>query len=315
MYQEGLMIQVAQMYYYRKLSQKSIAAKLGLSVPTVSRILDQALNNGFIKVEVVSQKRRIKDLARKMCARFGLVQAIVIRSLPTANLDSLKKILGKTACETLFENVKPGNVVGIGPGGTMLELVESLNPERRLPGLTLIPLMGGWGYGGVAYEVNKLLSSAASALHCDFHLMPCPALVSSEDLRLSLLREPLIEEIVTLWENVDVAVFSIGGEVENGNYPQLRSNEALVSQSRQHGAVGDVLGRFIGAKGEVLDVDANKRIIAIPTDLFKKIPLRIGIGGGNAKIRAARAALQGGFINIFVSDESTCETILAMEED
>jgi deoxyribonucleoside regulator len=246
MYQEGLMIKVAEMYYYRKLSQKGISEKLSLSITTVSRILDQALNSGFIKVEVVSQKQRNKELSKRIKDRFGLANAIVIRSLPTANLDSLKKILGKTASEVFLESAKPGNVVGLGPGGTMLELVESLDPERRLPGITLIPLIGGWGYGGVAYEVNKLLSSAAGALHCDFHLMPCPALVSSESLRLALLREPLIEEIVKLWESVDVAVFSIGGEVENGNYPQLRSNEELVSDSRLHGAVGDVLGRFIG---------------------------------------------------------------------
>ena len=87
---------------------------------------------------------------------------------------------------------------------------------------------------------------------------------------------------------------------ENGNYPQLRSNEELVSDSRLHGAVGDVLGRFIGGEGEILDIDANRRMVSIPMESLMRIPLRIGIGGGSSKIRAARAALKYRLVNVFV---------------
>jgi len=314
MYETGLMIKIAEMYYYRKLSQKTIAEKLGVSVPTVSRILSDALIAGNIRVEIVDKERSIATLSEKMKKSFRLRGAAIIPSPASPNQGYLKKMLGKTAGTLLLDVVRPGNLLGIGPGETMLELVESLDPGKILPGITLLPLMGGWGYGGVAYEVNKLLGNAANALHCDFNLMPCPALVSSEDVRRILLKEPLIVEIVNKWGKVDTAVFSIGGEVDDAHYPQLRGNEVLISVAKEAGAVGDVLGRFIGASGEELDLEVNRRILAIPTESLKKIPLRIGIGGGSSKIRSIRAALKSGLINFLVSDEGTCETILKMED-
>ena len=315
MYENGLMIKIAEMYYYQKLSQKDIAEKLGISVPTVSRILNDALAAGNIQVQIVDKERSIAALSVKMEKSFGLRSATVISTPTSANTGLLKKRLGKAACGMLLDLAKPGNLVGMGPGATMLELVDSIDPEKRLPGITLIPLMGGWGYGGVAYEVNKLLGSAAGALHCDFNLMPCPALVSSVEVGRILLREPLIEAISKRWGNVDVAVFSIGGEVETGNYPQLHGNEALIEVAKEAGAVGDVLGRFIGPEGEVLDIDVNRQIVSISVEELKRIPLRIGIGGGSSKIRAIHAALKGGLVNVLVSDESSCETILTMEEE
>jgi deoxyribonucleoside regulator len=276
--------------------------------------LNEALVSGHIKVEIIDKERKIEELSDRMRAHFNLLQATVIGS-PSANLDYLKKSLGRAACKTLYESVRPGDIIGMGPGGTMLELVESLDPERPFPGITLVPLMGGWGYGGVAYEVNKLLGNAAGTMHCDFHLMPCPALVSTQELRETLFREPLIADIVKLWDSVDAAIFSIGGEVESGNYPQLRGNEALVSVAKKEGAVGDILGRFIAPDGGALDIEVNRRIISIPSESLKRVPLRIGIGGGSSKIRAVHAALRGELINVLISDEGTCETILAMEDE
>jgi deoxyribonucleoside regulator len=59
----------------------------------------------------------------------------------------------------------------------------------------------------------------------------------------------------------------------------------------------------------------NRKIVSIPSDAFARIPLRIGIGGGSSKIRAVLGALRGGIVNVLVSDEDTCETILTMEDE
>jgi deoxyribonucleoside regulator len=314
-YSPGLTLKVAEMYYYQKLSQKAIADKLDISVPTVSRILAEALETGQIRVEVVDKSRCISLLESRMKKRFGLAEARVLGLPNPFDPAFLKKMLGKAASDLLYDRAKPKDRIGLGPGGTMLEMVDSLNPERGRPGLSLVPLMGGWGFGGVAYEGNKLLGSAAGALHCDFNLMPCPALVSTREVHDILMREPLIVEIVNLWKNIDIAVLSIGGEVRSGNYPQLRGNESAIAAAGQKGAVGDVLGRFIDAEGRELDLEVNRKIVSIPFAQLSKIPLRIGIGGGSQKIRAIRAALKGKLVNTLVSDESTCEAILKMEEE
>lgn len=310
----GLMVKVAELYYYKRQSQKAIAESLGLSVPTVSRILNEALLSGLITVKIVDIDQKSTELGARLKERFGIRDSVLVKSPSSSNSDILKKVLGKAACEYVMGSIEPGSIVGIGPGSTMYEFVEALDPGRPAPGITLVPLMGGWGYGGLAYEVNRLVSSAASSLHCEFHLMPCPALVSSEDLRNTLMREPLIEEILRLWDSIGIAVFSLGGEVESGNYPQLRKDETSLPSAKASGAVGDLLGRFIDARGKLLDIDVNKRMVSIPLDKLTTVPIRVGIGGGKTKIRVLYAALKAGLINVLVSDMTTCETILEMED-
>ena len=314
MYEYGLLIKVAELYYYKRLSQKMIAEKLGISVPTVSRILNEALLSGLIKVQIVDIDQQTSDLNSRLKEKFGIKDAVIINPPASSNPDFLKKLLGKAACEFVVEAATPGSKVGLGPGSTMYEFVEAIDPKRQLPSITLVPLMGGWGYGGLAYEVNRLVSTAAASLHCEYNLMPCPALVSSEELRDMLMREPLIEEILRLWDSIDIAVFSLGGEVETGNYPQLRKNEGCLPAAKEHGAVGDILGRFMDVSGEILDIDVNKRMVSIPLDKLAQVPLRLGLGGGNSKARVLHAALRAGLINVLVSDATTCETILEMED-
>lgn len=314
MYEYGLMMKVAELYYYKKLSQKAIAENLGISVPTVSRILNEALLSGLIKVTIVDVDQKTSDLDQRLKEKFGIKDAIIINPPASSNPEFLKKLLGKAACEFVVEAATPGTLVGLGPGSTMFEFVEAIDPKKQVPGITLVPLMGGWGFGGLAYEVNRLVSTAAASLHCEFHLMPCPALVSSEELRAALLREPLIEEILRLWDSIDIAVFSLGGEVETGNYPQLRKNEIVLPGAKKSGAVGDLLGRFMDRSGTFLDIDVNKRMVSIPPQKLAAIPLRVGVGGGNAKIRILHAALKAGLINVLVSDATTCEAILDMED-
>ncbi|MCE1196450.1 winged helix-turn-helix transcriptional regulator [bacterium] len=310
----GLMIKVAELYYYKRQSQRAIAESLRLSVPTVSRILNEALEAGLITVKIVDIDQKSSDLNARLKDRFPIKEALLVNTPSSPSGDILKKLLGKAAWEHVVGELSPGSVLGIGPGSTMHEFVEAIDPGNPLPGITLAPLMGGWGYGGLAYEVNRLVSAAAASLHCEFNLMPCPALVSSEDLRKALMKEPLIEEISRLWDSVNVAVFSLGGEVEQGNYPQLRMDASALPAAKASGAVGDLLGRFIDAEGNLLSIDVNNRMMSIPLDKLMAVPLRVGVGGGRNKIKVLHAALRAGLINVLVSDTMTCETILEMED-
>jgi len=314
MHDYALMIKVTELYYYKKLHQRQISEMLGISIATVSRILSEALNSGLIEVKIVDIERKTTELTRAMKNIYGLRDAIIVATPGSSNADYLKKLLGKAACDYLMEAVLPGAKIGIGPGSTMFEFVEAIDPRQFRSGLTLIPLMGGWSIGGLVYEVNRLLIAAALKLHCDFLLMPCPALLSSEELKNVLLREPLIEEILNKWDSLDIAVFSLGGEVEASSYPQLRKSEVFLADVKKEGAVGDILGRFIDKSGRVLDNTINKRIVSISMEKLQNIPVRIGIAGGSSKIRVLHAALKTGIVNVIVSDSITCETILAMEE-
>lgn len=310
MYPSPLLVKVAEMYFYQKLSQGQIAKRLDVSIPTVSRMINMALESGIVKVEVHDFEIHVDEVTREVKDKFNLDEIIVITESRPSEQRYLKKILAKNAVDLLYRRTQHGSVVGIGPGETIYEMIESINPKRSFLGVKILPLMGGWGIGGVEYEVNKLVSSMATKLGCDFNLIMAPALVDSAKVKDIFFRQPQIEHVISMWHEIDVAVFSVGPEIRTGSYPQLSGESARLDEAKQAQAVGDVLGRFIDAEGNEADLELNKRLISLPFHLLKKIPVRIGIGGGSPKIRAVKAAVKGGLVNALVTDYETCVSIL-----
>ena len=310
MYSNSILIKTAELYYQRKLSQKQIAEELSVSVPTVSRMLQECIDSGIVKVQIVNVQNRVSEMENTMKERFGLEKAIVIETPAQANSGDLKMLLGKQASELLFEICGAGEKIGICAGGTIFELIESLSGEVKIPGVQVIPLMGSWGNKNRETETNKLVSSLAGALKSDFHLLPAPAIVSTEEVKKIFLNEPQIVQVVGLWGQLDSALFSIGPEIENSLFPTLTDNPVEVLSAKGLGAVGDIAGRVIDPAGNELDIDYNRKLLSIPLDTLRRVPKRVGIGGGASKYRSVKAVLEAHLINYLVSDYETCRFVL-----
>mgnify|MGYP005840786265 CR=1 FL=1 len=310
MYPKGLMIKVAEFYFYRKLPQSKIAQELGLSISTVSRILAQAMEEDIIQVTIRDAEKNFNDVGKKLKDIYHLKDVVIIHTPSPKEQHYIKKLLGKAGSETFLRLARPGNLIGIGAGETILELVESLTHSSRLFSSSLVPLMGGWGVGGVAYEVNNLIAMMAGVLRCSYRLLLCPAIVSTAQVRELFLQEEPIRRVTELWEQLDVVVFSLGPEVEAGHYPQLLPDKDVVPQMRALGAVGDVVGRFLDDKGQEIPSNFRERLITIPIEVLSKVPIRIGLGGGDEKVRSILASLRSGLVNVLVTDYETSLRIL-----
>jgi len=54
----------------------------------------------------------------------------------------------------------------------------------------------------------------------------------------------------------------------------------------------------------------NNRIVSIDESSLKKIPLGIGVGGGESKAVPISAALKGGFLDILITDSSVAKFLI-----
>nr|WP_314319882.1 helix-turn-helix domain-containing protein [Paucilactobacillus nenjiangensis] len=59
-------IAVARMYYEQELSQNQIAAQLGISRPTVSRLLQAAKKSGLIRIQIMDPVESSEALEAKL---------------------------------------------------------------------------------------------------------------------------------------------------------------------------------------------------------------------------------------------------------
>jgi hypothetical protein len=59
--------------------------------------------------------------------------------------------------------------------------------------------------------------------------------------------------------------------------------------------VGDILGQFFDASGDVVDLPIHDRRIGIELADLRRIPKVVGVAGGEHKAEAILGALHGGF--------------------
>ena len=78
MYSDALLVKTAELYYYSRISQAEIGRILGVSTPTVSRILQEAVERGIIEVRIRDVLTRNSDAEETLKKRFGLLDAVVV---------------------------------------------------------------------------------------------------------------------------------------------------------------------------------------------------------------------------------------------
>lgn len=314
MYSQNILVKVAELYYYKKYSQKEISKEIGVSEATVSRMLNEALESGIIKVEIKNINNRINRMEEKIEKIYGLEKAVIIETPSDRNDNNLKKMIGKEA-SLLFLNVcNSGEKVGIGAGSTIHEMINSFDGKKNI-GIQLLPIMGGWGLRELDKETNKLVGEMANLLKCNYLLVLSPAVVSSKRIKNLIIKEPQIKQVINFWNYLDTVIFSIGPEIDFSLIPTLIEDPDKIVKMKKKGAVGDIAGRIIDEKGQEVEIPFNDRLISISLEKLKKVPKRIGIGGGGAtKHRSIKAALEGGLLNYLVTDYDTCKYIINKEE-
>ncbi len=62
---QHMLIKVAKLYYESGLTQDVISQKLRLSRPTISRMLEEALELGIVKITVIQEPGGFSDLDRR----------------------------------------------------------------------------------------------------------------------------------------------------------------------------------------------------------------------------------------------------------
>ena len=125
-----------------------------------------------------------------------------------------------------------------------------------------------------------------------------------------LLKEKCVQEIIKIWEKLDIVFVSIGSpasQVYTLATKNITREKGILNQLK---IAGDICGRFFDEDGNYIKEIKNYNLIAISFEDLKKIPLRVGIAGGQDKIISIKVALFKKLINILVTDELTAEEIL-----
>jgi DNA-binding transcriptional regulator LsrR (DeoR family) len=142
--------------------------------------------------------------------------------------------------------------------------------------------------------------------------LPAPGVTGSAGARTVLLDDPYVRETVRLFPAVTTALVGIGALepsrllAESGNVFSADELKLL----RRRGAVGDLCLRFFDENGRPVRSALDERVIGMELEQLSQMPRSVGIAGGRRKLRAILGALNGGWINVLITDRLSAERLL-----
>ena len=307
-----LMTKVAQMYHEQGIRQGDIADTLHISQAKVSRLLKRAAETGIVRTIVAVSQGVHTDLEHALEERYGLVEAVVVDV--EGDEAEILAGLGSAGAAYLENTLTGGERLGISSWSqTLLAAVDRLRP-LRVPGAeTVVQLVGGVGLPAVQTQANRLLEELAELIGASPRFAPAPVLVGRREMAENLLADPVMADVARQWRELTLALVGIGSlepsELlqQSGNAFDPADQQALLAQ----GAVGDVCQRFFSADGNLVASDIHARVVGIAPADYCAIPRRVGLAGGHRKRRAIRAAIQGGWVNVMVTDLATARDLMA----
>lgn len=307
------MLQAAHLYYIDNLTQAEIASVLGVSRPSVSRLLTRAREEGIVQVTISPWRQRDAALEEQVCRQFNLRGAIVVRTASGTNSAAVRQGIGIGAASHVARLFRPHDVIGIGRGRTLAELTAAMRPAEEPLNVTIVQLLGDVSAQHDESLARELTRQLAANFGGRAYYVTAPALVDNATVRDILMNSAAIRAATDLYPAMRVALVGIG-EIEKSPLVLgglMREDEAV--ELREQGIVGDICGYFFDMEGHFRSTLFDHRAIGITLEQLRQCETVIAVAGGADKVLPLLGVLRSGMVNFLVSDQVTTAHILKRE--
>ncbi len=311
------MRRAAMLYYLQQETMETIARDLGVSRSTVSRLLRDARDTGMVRITMADEATASSRATDALAKRFRIavhVAPIAGHATTVVRLEAASRL----AAHLLEDLVVDGCTLGVAWGTTMSAVAQHLRPRPRR-GVTVLQLNGAANptSTGVTHA-GSLIGAFAQAFDADVLHFPVPAFFDFPETRAAMWRERSVRRILEAQQTVDVAIFGVGSpsgelpsEVYAGDYLDAADMRLLADE----GVVGDVCTVMLRADGTYADIAMNRRATGPTPRMLTRIPRRICVAAGDAKVLPLLAALRAHVVTDLVVDQATAEGLLTVAQE
>ena len=302
-------IRVAKKYYELHMGQLEIAQEEGVSKSTISRMLQKAIDLGYVKVTIDAPVESVKEMEDQLKQTFHLKEVFV-----SPNLVDDEEISLRDTCRALsgkLDNyIEDNTVVAVSWGKTLNCLAGQIQPLKAKD-IKVVQLNGGVAKSASSTGASQIVDALTMAGHGIGYMFPVPAIVDSKLTSDILHEETQVKNVLRLAKEAEVAIFSIGalskdsilyevGYLKDEDFHALEENKA----------VGDIASRYFDIKGDIAFEELDNRVVGFGLEELKEKKWSIAIAVGINKIDAIIGALRAGFMNVLYTDEKTAREIL-----
>jgi deoxyribonucleoside regulator len=309
---ELLAVRVAELYYDENKTQDEIGGLLKITRWKVGRLLAQAREQGIVRIEIVHPRARRLAVERELREQFGLADAVVIPVGPEER--ELRARVAQAAADYLTALRPVPRTLGISWGRTLYDIAERLEAGWATS-VRVVQINGGVSLNRRAGTAATTAVTIAQKALGEATLLPSPAILEILETKQAIESDRTVAGVLELAKTASAYLYSAG--VADASSVLVESGyltPADVADLVRKGAVGDVVGRYIDANGNIVDPGLDERTVGLGLDQLRAAERAIFAVAGKAKHDVARAVVTNGLCSVVVTDEATANALLEREE-
>ncbi len=305
---DKLAINVAKLYYRSDFSQQKIAQELGVSRPSISRLLQYAKDKGYVSIQIVDPVEDMSIMEQRLKDKLHL-KDVKIASSTINDEEEIKKYISIAAAQYLDGIIKDGDIIGVGWGTTLYNMSQALI-SRSIKGSQVVQLEGGLSNSEWNNYSREILENFANNFNTVAQYLPLPVIFDNKATKEQVDKDRYIKRILELGRHANIALFSVGTVRPNALFFRLGYTDIQEQEKIQRNSVGDICSRFFDVEGRVCNRDLDERTVGITLSGLRDKEYSIMISGGEGKINAIKAALKGRYANVLITDQFTGKALL-----
>ncbi|KOG86229.1 transcriptional regulator, partial [Streptomyces varsoviensis] len=266
---------MARRFYLEGKSKIQIAEEFGVSRFKVARVLETALENDLVRIEIRVPAELDAERSDALRARYGLRHAVVVESPADASDDAPDpENLGEVAADLLGELVAEGDVLGLAWGRSTIHMAAALH---RLPPCTVVQLTGVYDAGTAERGSVEAVRRAAQVSGGEAHPIYAPMLLPDSATAAALRNQTGIARAFEYFDKVTVAAVSIGSWEPGIStvYDMLTPEER--ARYASFGVAAEMSAHLFDADGRRVGRDLGERCITVEADRLRRIPEVVAI--------------------------------------
>ncbi|XXQ69292.1 sugar-binding transcriptional regulator [Neisseriaceae bacterium B1] len=302
-------IEAVKLYYQAGKSQQEVAEIMGLSRPTVAKLMQHASERGFLEIRIHDPRDNHNALADEIKQRFNLIAVHIVPNSENQDYASLLQHIGTAGARMLENMVNDGDTIAIEWSNSVQALAQALRQQSSKQ-VTVVQLRGSDTQIQQGFNEAESMSLFCQAFDAIGETLPLPAVFDNVHTKNLVEQEYHIRRVLETARQSRIAVFTVG--VPSRDSLLFRSGfftENEMNQLSQR-AVGSICARYVDKEGRICLPDLNNRTIGIALPDLRHKEQRLLIAGGVEKAEAIRVALQYGYANRLVTDEATAQLLV-----
>ena len=297
----------AQRFFLEGATKSEIAVELGISRFKVARILDEALREGIVRIEIDAIPEVDEVLSHELAVAMGIRSAVVVRA-GYGQASFQRSQLGRTCANVLASTLVEADVLGISWGRTLHSMVGFL---PSLPGCAVVQLVGSVPTLELAVNSVELVRRVAECSAGPVYPLHVPLIVESPETATALRAEPYVRRTIEMFPLVTRAIVGIGAWIPGGSTVRAALSKADAAALDAAGAVADCCSIVLDRDGnQVRAAGMPERCIALGVEGLRLVPDVVGVSAGVSKVEPIRATLRSGLVHRLVTTEETARLLL-----